>query len=136
MTEREGEGGGGGEYDGECLFDDDRDDYEYDEDDEYNHAEDGKGSRGGADDEGESNYDGRNVVRGPSFGGVGHSTSNVGPHAAAAVIDDDDDDDYCRRGGGSSSPPPSGRSRPAGRRSSLSMSQTAVDGGGTKAFGA
>jgi hypothetical protein len=36
-TGREGEGGGGGEYDGECLFDDD---------DDYDDAEDGKGSRG------------------------------------------------------------------------------------------
>ena len=34
MTGREGEGGGGGEYEGECLFDDDRDEDKYDEDNE------------------------------------------------------------------------------------------------------
>ena len=73
--------------------------------------------------------------------------SIVGPHAAAAIIDDDDDDENDRpRDGGASSSPPSGPSRPtgrrlllyrpAGRRSSLSMSPTAVDGGGTRAFGA
>jgi hypothetical protein len=32
-------------------------------------------------------------------------------------------------------PPPSGPSRPAGRRLSLLMSPTTVDGGGTRAFG-
>jgi hypothetical protein len=46
MTGREVEGGGGGEYDGELLFDDDSDDNEYDDVDEYNNAGDGKGSRG------------------------------------------------------------------------------------------
>ncbi len=58
MTGREGEGGGGGEYDGKCLFDDDSYDNEYDDEnkygkaDVYDDAEDGKGSRGGADDGG------------------------------------------------------------------------------------
>jgi hypothetical protein len=46
MTGREVEGGGGGEYDGEFLFDDDSDDDEYDDVDEYDNAGDGKGSRG------------------------------------------------------------------------------------------
>jgi hypothetical protein len=46
MTGREVEGGGGGEYDGEFLFDDDSDDGEYDNVDEYDNAGDGKGSRG------------------------------------------------------------------------------------------
>jgi hypothetical protein len=136
MTGREGEGGGGGEYEGGCLFDDDRDEDEYDDDNEYDDKEDGKGSRGGADDGGESDYDGRDVVRGPSFGSVGWRMSIYAPHAAATVIDDDDFDNDRHRGGGASCPPPSGPSRPAGRRSSLSMSPTAVDGGGTRAFGA
>ncbi len=110
MTGREGEGGGGGGYDGECLFDDDHDNDEYDEyddnddNDEYDSAEDEKGSRVGADDGGESDYDGRDVICGPSFGGVGHRASIVGPHAAAAVINDDDDNNR-RRGGGASCPP-------------------------------
>ncbi len=56
---------------------------------------------------GESVYDSRDVVRGPSFGGMGHRMSIVGPHAAAVVIDDDDDDDDDRRrSGGASCPPP------------------------------
>ncbi len=95
---------------------------------------------------GESVYNSRDVIRGPSFGGVGHRMSIVGPHAAPAVIDnDDDDDDDCRHSGGAScSPPPvrpilpdhPARHHPAGRRSSLLMSLTAVDGGGTRVFGA
>jgi hypothetical protein len=64
------------------------------------HEEDGKGSRRGADDGGESDYDGRDVVRGQSFGGVGRRMSIVGPHAAAAVINDDDVDNDRRHGGG------------------------------------
>ncbi len=54
----------------------------------------------------ESIYDSRDVVRGPSFGGVGHRMSIVGPHAAAAVIDDNDDDSNDRRrsGGGRAHP--------------------------------
>ncbi len=63
--------GGGGEYDGECQFDDNHVNDEYDDDNEYDGVEDGKGSRGGADDGGESNYDGHDVIRGPSFGGMG-----------------------------------------------------------------
>ncbi len=86
-------------WDGECLFDDDHNDNEYDD------TKDGKGSRGGADDGGESDNDGRNVVRGPSFGGVGHRTSIVGPQAAAAITNDNDDK-VCRHGGGASCPPP------------------------------
>jgi hypothetical protein len=109
MTGQQGEGGGrgwgGGEYDSECLFDDDHFNDEYDEDNEYNGMEDGKGSRGGADNGGESNYDGRDVIRGLSFGGVGHRTSIVGPHAAAAIINKDDNNNH-RRGGGASCPPP------------------------------
>jgi hypothetical protein len=131
MTGREGEGREGGYYDGEYLFDDGRDDDEYDDNNEYDDAEDG---RGRAEERmmGESDYDGR----GTSFGGVGLRTSIVGPHAAAAVIHDDDVDGDHRRGGGALCPPPSVLSRPAGRRMSLSMSPTAVDGGGTRAFGA
>ncbi len=136
MTGREGEGGGGGEYEGECLFDDDRDEDEYDDDNKYDDEEDGKGSRGGADDGGESDYDGRDVVRGPSFGSVGRRMSIDGPHAAATVIDDNNFDNDRRRGGGAPCPPPSGPPHPAGRRSSSSMSPIAVDGGGTRAFGA
>ncbi len=55
----------------------------------------------------ESIYNSRDVVRGPSFGGMGHRMSIVSPHAAAAVIDDnDDDDDDRRRIGGALCPPP------------------------------
>ncbi len=46
MTGWKGEGGVGGEYDGECLFDDDRDDDKYNNDDKYDDVEDGNGSRG------------------------------------------------------------------------------------------
>jgi hypothetical protein len=115
-------------WNGECLFNDDRGG------NKYSNAEDGKGSRGGADDGGESDNDGRDVVRGPSFGGVGHRISIVGPHAATAVINDNNNNDHCH-GGGALCPPPSGPSRPAGCRSLLLMSPTAVDGGGMGAFG-
>jgi hypothetical protein len=71
MTGWEGEGGGGGEYKGECLFQDDRDDDKYDDDNEYNNEEDGKGLPWGADDRGEPDYNGRKVVHGLSFGDVG-----------------------------------------------------------------
>ncbi len=96
--------------------------------------EDGKGPRGGADNGGEFDYDGHNVIRGLSFGGMGHRTSIIGPYAAAAVIDKDDDNNR-RRGGGGVVPSPSGPSHPAGHRLSLSMLPTAVDGGGIRAFG-
>jgi hypothetical protein len=43
MTGQEGEGRGGWYYDGECLFDDGRDDDEYDDDNKYGDAEDGRG---------------------------------------------------------------------------------------------
>jgi hypothetical protein len=56
MTGWEGEGGGGREYKGECLFDNDRNKDEYNDDNiEYNDKEDGKGLHRGADDGGESN---------------------------------------------------------------------------------
>ncbi len=58
---------------------------------------------------GEFDYGGSNIVRGPSFGGVGHRMLIVGPHAAAAIIDnndDNDDDDNPHRGGGVSCFPP------------------------------
>jgi hypothetical protein len=91
----------------------------------------GMGSRGGADDGGGSDYDGRDVVCGPSVGGMGRRTSIVGPCAAAAVVDIND----CRLGGGLSCPPPSDPSHPAGHRSLSSMSSTAVNGSSTRAFG-
>jgi hypothetical protein len=86
-------------WNGECLFNDDRGE------NKYNNGEDGKGSRGGADDGGESNNDSRDVDRGPSFGGGGHRILIVGPHAAAAVINNNDDNNR-RRGGGRHAPPP------------------------------
>ncbi len=43
---------GNATWKGECLFDDERDDDEYNVDDEYDNVEDGKGSRRGADDGG------------------------------------------------------------------------------------
>ncbi len=46
MTGREGEGGGGGEYNGEFLFDDNSNEDEYDDVDKYDNAGDGKGSHG------------------------------------------------------------------------------------------
>ncbi len=130
MTGREGEGGGGGgEYKGECLFDDDRDEDKYNDDNKYDNEEDGKGSRRGADDGGESYYDGRDLVRGLSSGSVGQRMLIDDPHAASIIINDDDfDNDWA------SCPLPSSPSRPAGHCSSSSMSPTAVDGGGTRAF--
>ncbi len=129
----EGEGEGGGEYKEKCLFNEDCNEEEYDNNNKYNEEEDGKGLCGGADDGGKSDNDGRDVVRGLSFGSVGHRISIVGPHAATAIIDNNDDNDR-RHGGGASCPPPSSLSRPAGRRSSLLVSPTAVDGGGMGAF--
>ncbi len=115
------------------MFHDDQDNDEYDNNNKYNDEEDGKGLHGGADDGGKSNYDGRDIVRGPSFGGVGWRMSIVGPHATAAVINDNKDNN-CHRGGWASCPPTSGPSRPT-RRCSLSlMSPTAVDGSGTRGF--
>jgi hypothetical protein len=77
----DGRGGGGGEvgYNGECLFDN-RDD----DGNEHgnNEVEDGKGSRGGADDEGETGNDGCNIVCGLSVGGMGQRMWMVAPHAA------------------------------------------------------
>jgi hypothetical protein len=105
MTRQEKEEGGGGEYNRECLFDNDRDNNEYDNEDKYNDGEDGKGSRGGADNEGEPDYDGRNIVRGPSFGGMGHRMPIVGPHATVAIIDNNDNGDYCIAVGGGHAPP-------------------------------
>ncbi len=128
MTGWEGEGGGGGEYEGECLFDDNRDKDEYDDDNEHGDEEDGKGLREGVDDGGESNYDSRNIVRGPSFGSVGRRMTIDGPHAAATVINNDDFDNDRRRGGGASCPPPSGLSRPANRRTPLVVVDVANPG--------
>ncbi len=51
---------------------------------------------------GESDYNGRDVVSGPSLGGVGWRMLIVAPHTAAAVDDDDDR----RRGGGGVVPSP------------------------------
>ncbi len=133
---RAGEGGGGGEYEGGCLFHDNRDNDKYDDDNKYNDKEDGKGSRGGADNGGGSNYDGCDVVRRPSFSSVGQSMLIIGPHAATALIDNDNVDNNCRHGGGASCPSPSCPSRPAGRHSLSLMLLTAVDGGGMRAFGA
>jgi hypothetical protein len=136
----EGEGGevGNTAGKGECLFNDDRnnDEYddEYDDEYEYDNTEDGKGSCGGADVGGESDKDGRNVVHGLSFGGVGHRTSIVGPHAATAIIGNNDNNN-CRRSGGASCPAPSGPSCPTGCCLLLSMLPTAVNGSGRRALG-
>jgi hypothetical protein len=66
--------------------------------------------------------------------GVGRRTSIVSPHAATAVIDDIEDNDHCC-GGGASCPPPSGPSHPTRCCSLLLMLPTAVNSGGTGAFG-
>jgi hypothetical protein len=125
-------GGGGREYNGECLLDDDRDDDKYDNNNKMMMQRMGR-DRTGEWTTGESDYDGHDVVSGPSIGGVGQRTLIVGPHAAAAV---DDDDDRCH-GRGASRPPLSGPSRPSGFPTSmLLMSPTAVDNGGTRVFGA
>ncbi len=61
---------------------------------------------------GESDYGGRDVVRGPSFGSVGHRMLINAPLATAAVIDEDidnnDNNDNNNRhcGGGVSCPSP------------------------------
>jgi hypothetical protein len=54
MTGWEGRGGGGGEYDWECLFDDNRDDNKCNNDNKYDNAENEKGLRGGAENGGNS----------------------------------------------------------------------------------
>jgi hypothetical protein len=54
---------------------------------------------------GESDNNGHDIVRSPSFGGVGHRTLIVRPHAPAAVIDNNNDNN-CHRGGGALCPPP------------------------------
>jgi hypothetical protein len=92
-------------YKWEFLFHNDRDDDKYDVDNEYNDKEDGKGSHGGADDRGETNYNGCNIVRGPSFVGVGRRMSIFGHHAAATIFNDNDVDNDCRRSGEASCPP-------------------------------
>jgi hypothetical protein len=61
---------------------------------------------GGADNGGESNYNGRHVIRGPSFGGVGQRISIVSSHGAAAVINNKDVDNDLYRSGGRHAPPP------------------------------
>jgi hypothetical protein len=50
----------------------------------------GRGHDGEQTTGGESNYDGRKVVCGPSVGGMGQRTLIVGPHTAAAIVIDDD----------------------------------------------
>jgi hypothetical protein len=83
---------------------------------------------------GEYDYDGHNVISGPSVGGIGRKTLIVSPHAAAIV---NDDNNHCR-GGGASCPPLSGLSCTARcPLSMLSILPTLVDGGGTpRVFGA
>ncbi len=56
---REGKGGvvGNTTWNGECLFNDDREDDKYEDDDKYNDVEDGKGSRRGANNGGDSDTD-------------------------------------------------------------------------------
>jgi hypothetical protein len=135
MTGREGEGGGGIEYKRECLFEDNCKEDKYDDDNKYDNEEDGKGSCGGADDGGESNYGCCDVFCGPSFGSVGWRMLIDGPHATTTVINNKDLDNNCLRGGGASCPPPSGLSHSARRRLSSLMSPTAVNGGGMRAFG-
>jgi hypothetical protein len=115
-------------WNGEYLFKNVRND------NKYKDMEDGKGSHGGGDNGGESDNDSHNVIHRPSFGGMGHRTLIVGPYAAAAVINDNDNNNR-RRSGGALCPPPSNPSRPAGCRLLLSMSPTAVDGGGMGVFG-
>jgi hypothetical protein len=128
----EGEGGRCGEYDGECLFDDDRDEDEYEEDKKNVDVEDGMGCTG------ERTSGGNpiqccNVVHGLSFGGVGQKMLIVVPQAAAAIINNEDD---CHCRGGHRASPLSGPSRPAGRCLLLLMLLTTVSGDGTRTFGA
>ncbi len=115
------------DYDGECLFNDNHGNKEYNNNNKYDDTEDGKGLHGGADDGGESNYNGCDFVCEPAVGDVEWRASIVGPHAA--IINNDDKED-CRHA------PPSGTSRPTGCLSSSLMSPTTVNGGGTRAFGA
>jgi hypothetical protein len=100
------ERGEGGEYDGECLYHNNRNDKKYNDDNKYNDKEDGKGLRRGADKGGESNFAGHDIVHRQSFSGVGWGMLIFGLHAAAAVINDKDVDNNCRSGGGVSCPPP------------------------------
>jgi hypothetical protein len=100
-----GEGGGGEKYKGECLFHNNHNKDEYNNDNKYNDKEDGKGSHDGVDDGGESNYDGRDVIRRPSFGGVGRRMLIVSPHTAAAIMDNNNIANNCRRSGGRHAPP-------------------------------
>jgi hypothetical protein len=68
--------------------------------------EDGIGLCGGADNGGESDYHGHDVIRGLSFGSVGQRMSIDCPHAAATIIKDDHFNNDRHRGGGASCPPP------------------------------
>jgi hypothetical protein len=106
MTRGEGGGGGDGEYNWECLFHNDRDDNEYNKDNKYDNKKDGKGLRRGAEDGGEFDYDGHDVVYGPSFSGMGWRMSIVGPHTTAAIINNDNVDNDCHCGGEVSCLPP------------------------------
>ncbi len=140
MTGREGEGGGGDEYDGECFFDDDSDDDddddddEYDDDDKYDDTEDGKGSRGGANDGGNPTmtFATSSAGRPSAAWGIGCRSSAPTPPSLTTTTTTL----AAAAGGCRAPPPPCGPFRPAGRRLSLSMSPTSVDGGGMRAFGA
>ncbi len=91
--------GGGGEYNGECLLDDDCDDNEYNNSNKMIMQRMERGC-GGDGRRGESD-NGCNVVSGPSVRGVGRRTLNVSPHAATTIDDNND----CCCGRGVSSPP-------------------------------
>jgi hypothetical protein len=147
---REGEGGGGGEYDGECLFHDASYDDEYDDDnkygneDVYNDAEDGKGLRGGAVDGGNLTMTVETLSVGTPLVAWGIGCRSLAPTPPPPSLTTTTTTTITAAVGGCRAPPPSGPSRPAGRRSSLyrpagcrsslSMLPTAADGGGTRAF--
>jgi hypothetical protein len=92
---------------GECLFGDDRDDDEH-------------------------NDDNKTTMRRMGRGCMGEWTMGGNPTTTVAVVNKDN----CRHGGGASFPPLSGPSHPAGCRLLSLMSPITVDGGSTRAFGA
>jgi hypothetical protein len=94
----------------------------------------GKGSCEGADDGGESNYNGRDVLCGLSVKGMGWRMLIVGPHAA--VVDNNDNNDCHRRGGGVLPPPPLVRPVLLDAFLLSSILLTAVNSCSTRAFGA
>ncbi len=79
--------GGGGEYDRECLLNDDHNNDECNNNDKTMMQRMGRGRMGEWMTRGIC-YDGRNVLSGPSVGGVGQRMLIVG---AAAAVDDNDD---------------------------------------------